>query len=225
MFCLDIDHDVRLHIYNSACVHMNPSRWIEGGGEHTRHHERPLALYGDLCDFQRMHHINVVHWVGYSTHMHASHTSINMFGTHACNGCLWTHSHSLGYGRQAYIYICGPAWTSIISTNDEKGYQGGYILLLCFELPYSRSTHSKPIIKFERMLCVVNPRSVWGFYGSKAWCHIIFAHCVFKHHTHHFHIHTWATCTEWVCLHTILPREVIGDKLAHFAGPCGRPSL
>ena len=81
------------------------------------------------------------------------------------------------------------------------------------------------LIKFERMLCVVNPRSVWGFYGSKAWCHIKFAHWVFKHHTHHFHIHTWATCTEWVCLHTVLPREVIGDKLAHFAGPCGRPSL
>ena len=104
MFCLDIDHDVRLHIYNTASVHMNPSRWIEGGEYMTRH-ERPLALCGDLCDFQRMHHINVVHWVGYSTHMHASHTSINMFGTHACNnGCLWTHSHSLGYGRQAYIY-------------------------------------------------------------------------------------------------------------------------
>ena len=42
------------------------------------------------------------------------------------------------------IYIHRPAWTSIISTNDEKGYPGGYILLLCFELSYSRSTHSKP---------------------------------------------------------------------------------
>ena len=134
---------MRLHIYNSACVHMNPSRWIEGG-DHMARHERPLALCGDLCDFQRMHHINVVHWDGYSTHMHASHTSINMFGTHACNGCLWTHSHSLGYGQQAYIYIRGPAWASIIFYNDKKGYQGGYTLLLCFELPYSRSTHSKP---------------------------------------------------------------------------------
>ena len=81
------------------------------------------------------------------------------------------------------------------------------------------------LIKFEHMLHVVNPRLVWGFYGSKAWCHIKFAHWVFKHHTHHFHIHTWATCTEWFCLHTVLPREVIGDKLAHFAGPCRRPSL
>ena len=54
------------------------------------------------------------------------------------------------------------------------------------------------LIKFEHMLHVVNPRLVWGFYGSKAWCHIKFAHWVFKHHTHHFHINTWATCTEWV---------------------------
>ena len=121
------------------------------------------------------------------------------------------------------IYIRGHVLTSIISSNDEIGYQGGYILLLV-ELPYSRSTIPS-LIKFECTLRVVNPRSVWGFYGSKAWCHIKFAHWVFKHHTHHFHIHTWATCTEWVCLHTILPREVIGDKLAHFAGPCGRPSL
>ena len=210
-------------MYNSACVHMNSSRWIEGGGgEHTTRHE-PLALCGDLCDFQRMHHINVVHWVGYSTHMHASHTSINMFGTHACNnGCLWTHSHSLGYGRQAYIY----SWARVdVHHFDQRRERlPGWILLLCFELPYSRSTIPS-LIKFERMLRVVNPRSVWGFYGSKAWCHIKFAHWVFKHHTHHFHIHTWATCTEWVCLHTILPRKVIGDKLAHFAGSCGCPSL
>jgi len=169
-----------------------------------------------------MHHINVVHWVGYSTHMHASHTSINMFGTHACNGCLWTHSHSLGYGRQAYIY----SWARVdVHHFDQRRERlPGWILLLCFELPYSRSTIPS-LIKFEHKLRVVNHRSVWGFYGSKAWCHIKFAHWVFKHHTHHFHIHTWATCTEWVCLRTVLPREVIGDKLAHFAGPCGRPSL
>ena len=121
------------------------------------------------------------------------------------------------------IYIRGPAWTSIISNNDEKGYQGGFFFFASSYRIVGRPIPS--LIKFERMLRVVNPRSVWGFYGSKAWCHIKFAHWVFKHHTHHFHIHTWATCTEWVCLHTVLPREVIGDKLAHFAGPCGRPSL
>ena len=119
------------------------------GGEHTTRHERPLALCGDLCDFQRMHHINVVHWVGYSTHMHASHTSINMFGTHACNGCLWTHSHSLGYGRQAYIY----SWARVdVHHFDQRRERlPGWILLLCFELPYSRSIIPS-LIKFERMV-------------------------------------------------------------------------
>ena len=139
----DIDHDVRLHIYNSALCTHESIPLNRRGCEHTTRHERPLALCGDLCDFQRMHHINVVHWVGYSTHMHASHTSINMFGTHACNnGCLWTHSHSLGYGRQAYIY----SWARVdVHHFDQRRERlPGWILLLCFELPYSRSTHSKP---------------------------------------------------------------------------------
>ena len=112
------------------------------GGEHTTRHERPLALCGDLCDFQRMHHINVVHWVGYSTHMHASHTSINMFRTHACNGCLWTHSTRLVISGKL-IYIRGPVW-DIHHFDLRRERLPGWILLICFELPYSRMTHSKP---------------------------------------------------------------------------------
>ena len=74
------------------------------------------------------------------------------------------------------IYICGPAWTSIMSTNDEKGYQGGFFFFASSYRIVGRPIPS--LIKFERMLSVVNPRSVWGFYGSKAWCHIKFPHWV-----------------------------------------------
>jgi hypothetical protein len=68
------------------------------------------------------------------------------------------------------------------------------------------------------MLSIVNPRSVWGFYGSKPWCHIKFAHCVFKHHTHHFHIHNWATCTEWVLSSDSTPSRVYRRQASPFCG-------
>ena len=102
LFCLDIDHDVRLHTYNSTSVHMNPSRWIEQGAS-TRHVMNDLLLYmGTSAIFNAC--TTSMLCIG-SGIQHICMHSINMFGTHACNnGCLWTHSHSLGYGRQAYIY-------------------------------------------------------------------------------------------------------------------------
>ena len=102
MFCLDIDHDVRLHIYNSASVHMNPSYWIEGGS--TRHVMNDLLLcVGTSAIFNACITSMLCAGSGIQ-HICMHHTSINMFGIHSCNGCLWTHSHSLGCGRQAYIY-------------------------------------------------------------------------------------------------------------------------
>jgi len=204
------------------CTHESIPLDRGGGREHTTRHE-PLALCGDLCDFQRMHHINVVHWVGYSTHMHASHTSINMFGTHACNGCLWTHSHSLGYGRQAYIY----SWARVdIHHFDQRRERlPGWILLLWFVLPYSSRSIILGLIKFERMHATHHESSISvGILRFQSMVpHQI---CALRIQTPHTPLpYTWATCTEWVCLHTVLPRKVIGDKLAHFAGPCGRPSL
>ena len=48
------------------------------------------------------------------------------------------------------------------------------------------------------ILCVVNPRSVWGLSGSKSTLpHQSCALGIFKHHMT-LHTYVWATCTQWL---------------------------
>ena len=125
------------------------------GGASTRHVMNLLLCVGTCAIFNACTTSMLCIRSGIP-HMHASHTSINMSGTHTCNnGCLWINSHSLGYGRQDYIY----SWACVDVHHIDQWRERlqGKILLLCFELPYSRLTNPS-LIKFERMLRIVNPR-------------------------------------------------------------------
>jgi hypothetical protein len=48
-----------------------------------------------------------------------------MFGPHVCGGCLRTLPRVVIGGKP----IHGPAWTSITSTDNKRGYQGGFFLV------------------------------------------------------------------------------------------------
>ena len=90
---------------------------LEVGG-HILRVMNPRSVWG-LSD-SKVHGATSKLCIGYSNT--TQHYHIHMFGPHVGGGCIRALPRVVISGKP----ICGPAWTSITSTDNERDYQGGF---------------------------------------------------------------------------------------------------